>query len=1139
MDNLILNTENINIEKILSKITKSKSFCISGLTSLLRLILLNFIAKKKKVLFITATEQNALRYQNDLKKLFGKKSNIFPYQDVSMYEGVPLNLYKYAEQLEIINNLEFQDIVIAPVKALSERFAKKEFFKKNVLRLKLDDELDLRKLAETLTLLGYKRSTMVVDVGEFSIRGDIVDIYSMAKCPVRVELWGDTVTDIRYFDPTNQRSFEKVKQVEILPLYKFILDENVESIFKSLGQEIFEKYENEKYFEGIEYFQCLLNPDTVCFAGFLDSDWVVIFDESSEIYSRLAQLDENYTKNYLKMVGEGIVPTLKAPNHVKSEEFVQVVAKLHKISFDNFIDSENIDIIEFQSNLVPSLASDVFRIAEYIEEQKKLGYKVVIATDYKSRVEEILRDFEILYSDEFRSDNSVFFTPNIACGGSVVEELKLCVLTDKELFNKKSKDITTSKRSYNKEKQEFLESVNDIKEGEYVVHHIHGIGRYLGLSKQEIDGQLKDYLSIEYQNGDRLHIPAEQINMLARYRGSAAQAPRLSKMGGNDWNVIKSKVKKAVEDVAEELLRLYAKRQASKGIEFEPDTIWQYEMEEAFEYTETPDQMKAIEQTKSDMESDKPMDRLICGDVGFGKTEVALRAVFKAVMSGKQAAVVVPTTILALQHFQTLAERFKPFPIKVELLSRFRTAKEQKETVRKLALGEVDVVVGTHRLLQKDILFKDLGLLVVDEEHRFGVKHKEQLKMMRKNIDILSMSATPIPRTLYMSLSGIKDMSVINTPPKNRLPIKTYVGNFDENTVKNAILHELDRDGQVFFLYNRVETIYEFAAGLRNLIPNLRIAVAHGQMDEKELENIMVEFEEHKYDVLLCTTIIESGLDISNANTMLIYDAHKLGLAQLYQIRGRVGRSDRQAYCYCFYRDRNRLTQEALSRLEAIKSFTTLGSGYQIALRDIEIRGVGNILGTKQHGHMVNVGFDTYCQLLEEAVQEVRGEKVEEVCNSIIDINVTAFIPDEWVGSKEQKIIEYKRLSDVKSTSELDLILAQWKDRFSKLPKEVDNLSKLVRLRVLASEAKIPIVRETAENIRIYTPYQRAEWSMIRSKLSKENVKYIKYTDAPATCQDVCSILLLNTTYLNFEEIYSILTDLFYYISKLRYDYNT
>ncbi len=518
------------------------------------------------------------------------------------------------------------------------------------------------------------------------------------------------------------------------------------------------------------------------------------------------------------------------------------------------------------------------------------------------------------------------------------------------------------------ENLDFIETLNDIKEGDYIVHMIHGIGVFRGLSKQSIDNEEKDYLTLEYARGDKLHIPAEQINMLCRYRGSGSVLPPLSKMGGNDWNSTKAKVKKSIEDVAQDLINLYALRKISKGYAFEPDTLWQYEMEEAFPYTETPDQMKAINETKEDMELERPMDRLICGDVGFGKTEVAIRAIFKAIMSSKQAAVVVPTTILALQHFQTISERFKPYPIRVELLSRFKTQKEQKKIINKLILGEVDVVIGTHRLLQNDIQFKDLGLLVIDEEHKFGVKDKEKLKKLKKNIDILTMSATPIPRTLYMSLSGIKDMSIINTPPTNRLPVKTFVSEFKENMVKNAINYEIEREGQIFYLYNRVESIYEFAANLKNLLPNIRLAVAHGQMDKHELERIMTEFLNHEYDVLLCTTIIESGLDIPNANTMIIHDADRFGLAQLYQIRGRVGRTDRQAFCYCFYKAGKLLTQDAVKRLKYIKEFTTLGSGYQIAMRDIEIRGVGNVLGTKQHGQMVNVGFDTYCRLLEDAV---------------------------------------------------------------------------------------------------------------------------------------------------------------------------
>ena len=495
------------------------------------------------------------------------------------------------------------------------------------------------------------------------------------------------------------------------------------------------------------------------------------------------------------------------------------------------------------------------------------------------------------------------------------------------------------------------------------------------------------------------------------------------------------------------------------------------------------------------------------------------------------------TGILGRSRIHAITERFKPFGVDVELLSRFRTKKEQHETIKNLATGKCDVVVGTHRLLQSDIVFRDLGLLVIDEEHRFGVRHKEKLKQLRENIDIISMSATPIPRTLYMSLSGIKDMSVINTPPKNRLPIKTFVGEWNENMVKNAITHELDREGQVFYLYNRVETIQEFKNQLQKIVPNARIAVGHGQMDDKQLEDVIIDFSNHEYDILLATTIIENGIDIPNANTMIIHDADRFGLAQLYQLRGRVGRSQRQAYCYCFYKKCKEITEDAVNRLKAIKEFTTLGSGYQIALRDVEIRGVGNILGTKQHGHMINVGFDTYCELLEETVHELQGEKVDKTNPTIVDINVTAYIPDEWVGSSEQKMIEYKRLADVKSSTELDYIVEEWVDRFAKPPESVENLIKLIRLRLSATEVKISAIREVQNCIRIYTPYSKPEWNMIQKVLPHNISKKIQFTSAPKTCTEGVSILILNTSYVNFNEVFNILTDLFYYIYKVSHEY--
>lgn len=1148
--------------KIKKLLKENKSFVVSGLTNVLKILLLAQISglKSKKILFITDSEQNAIKYKNDFKKFLDVDSEIIPYQDGSIYDGNSHNLYKYSKQLEVLNNLDSYSVLIVPVKTLFEKFTKPKFLTNNSINLKIDDVIDIKEFSKKLINLGYKKTTMVVDVGEFSVRGDIIDVFSLNEKPFRIELWGDNIVDIRSFDNKTQRSIEKTSNINILPLYKFVLNDAVidkfEKDLRATTTEFIKELDSEKqeiqrdkleetltnikeegYFEGIEYFESYLNENLVNIIDLLPSDFSVVFDEYTQIKHKYELFDLNLEKQYHDNVKSSLNLPLKKLNHSNLAEFLLGIASKNKIYFDNFINDETDFLVEFETNLIPSFSSKIEDIILYILEKQKNGYKVIVATDYKARVEEILKEFELSFSTDIDNKNEIYICDNVSMAGSLIESYKLVILTDKELFNKRSKEITVAKKSYYRENQEFIESVNDIKVDDYVVHMVHGIGLFKGLSKQEIGGEEKDYLTIEYANKDKLHMPAEQINLLCRYRGSGSVKPALSRMGGNDWNNTKTKVKKSVEDIAQDLINLYARRKISEGYSFEPDTVWQYEMEEAFEYTETPDQMKSINETKADMENSKPMDRLICGDVGFGKTEVAIRAVFKAVMSGKQVAIVVPTTILAMQHFQTIQERFKPFPIKIELMSRFRTVKEQKEALKKLVSGECDIVVGTHRLLQNDIVFKDLGLLVIDEEHKFGVKHKEKLKMLKKNIDILSMSATPIPRTLYMSLSGIKDMSVINTAPTNRLPIKTIVGEFKDSVVKNAINYELERDGQVFYLYNRVETIFEFGAYLRELVPNARIVVAHGQMDSKQLETIMLDFSEHKYDVLLCTTIIESGLDIQNANTMIIHNADRFGLAQLYQLRGRVGRSDRQAYCYCLYKDPKKLTDEAIKRLKSIKEFTTLGSGYQIALRDIEIRGVGNILGTKQHGQMVNVGFDNFCNLLEEAINELKDEKVVTHKPTIVDINVTAFIPDDWVGSKEQKMIEYKRLADVKSISELDLITAEWKDRFSKMSEPVDNLIKLIHLRLLANQINISLIRETQDNIRVYTWFNRAEWNIINAELPSNITKYIKFTQAPKTCIDGDSILLIDNSLFKFKELFNMLSNLFYYIFRITCKY--
>ena len=1104
-------------DKFVRNIKKGKSFTLTGLTIFSRLLLLKYIFKLsgKKVLFITSTEQSALKYSSDLERLFELNSETLPYQNTSPYEVVTGNLYDYARQVNTLLNLP--DIVIAPAKVLLEKFPSNTFFENNSFKLKVGESIDQKNLLSRLIKLGYKRSTMISDIGEFSIRGDIADIYSLGENPVRVEFWGDEIIDIRFFNNETQKSIEKIKEITIEPLYKFILPDSTPEDFP---KELQEQLDNEGYFEGVNVYQSYFNNDLVSVLDYF-KDYIIVFDEYAEVSAKYQQIDDNFVNNYNEGLKTQNIHPLKEINHFTLAETLNRTAGMQKIYFNNFLSDENNEVIDIDARNVQVFDADMDEAAKFLKEHK--GYQITIATDYQERVKEVLSDYDIF---------DINFIKNITSQGTEIQDGKILLLTDRELFNKRQKEVPSNRKRHYKEKAEYIESINDIKEGEYVVHSIHGVGVYKGLTKQEFDGQLKDYLTIEYANKDKLHIPAEQINMLCRYRGSGQVKPKLSRMGGSDWENTKTRVKKEVETIAYDLLRLYARRKMKTGIEFAPDSPLQLEMEDTFEYIETPDQLKSINQIKADMESPNPMDRLVCGDVGFGKTEVAMRAMFKAVTSLKQVAVIVPTTVLALQHYQTVSERFKPFGIDVELLCRFRSVKEKKETLKNLATGKCDVVIATHSLLQDNVIFKDLGLLVIDEEHRFGVRHKEKLKEFRENIDIISMSATPIPRTLYMSLSGIKDISVINTPPQNRLPIKTFVGEYNEQTVKNAIVNELDRDGQVFYLYNRVETIEEFKLELQKLVPNARIAVGHGQLSEKHLEDVIIGFDNHDYDILLCTTIIENGLDIPNANTMIIHEADKLGLAQLYQLRGRVGRSEKQAYCYCFYKKNKELSQEATERLKAIREFTTLGSGYRIAIRDVEIRGVGNILGTKQHGHMINVGFDTYCQLLEETVNELKGEKVKANKPTIVDINITAYIPDEWVGSGEQKMIEYKRLSDVKNETELDYIISEWKDRFSRIPEEVENLIKLIKIRLLATDCGITIIREAGNDIRVYSPFTPYEWNIIKQGLDKTILRRVKFTVAPKTCEDGKSILLVNNQNLTFEEMFNILSGLFYYIKE-------
>lgn len=1160
----ILSNELHKIKKTPLLINQHKKLAITGLNASAKVFYFAELLNKinAPIVLIVSDISTALRFVNELKLISNKNIEYLPCNEVSPYEPLYSDPNTLKQQLNILDNFSSGKIsvIITTAKAILTKYLPDQIFKNNLISIKLGDSLYPDRISELLIQLGYTRTTIAVEPGEFSRRGDILDVCPVQAEPVRIEFFGDDVESIKFLNPETQRSYGKLDSTIIGPRYKIIVNnENKQLLLNNIQesflaqkitlknefaetlnlvfQNIKDSFEVENYFEGIEYFSPFLYPHLSSIFDYLPKNTQLVFNEKTEVFHKFDNLIEKYQKDYTSTVNEGLTIALPAMLTLNIDEIKDYTDFYPQIMMDSFAQQETIHTEYFESSGIPNFMSDLEKAVLFIQDLRRKKFNVIINSEYPARIEEILKDFEcpfVILENEItlnEINNNVIITKSAFQEGFILLDEKLCVITDAELFNKKFKKATLAKKTSRKENIDFLVTINDLSVGDYVVHLKHGIGKFLGLSKQEIDGQEKDYLTIEYKAGDRLHMPAEQINFLSRFRGSGSE-PKLSRMGGTEWTTVKNKVKRSIKDIAQDLINLYAHRAKIKGHQFDSDTPWQMELENAFIYTETPDQMQAIVETKADMESDKPMDRLICGDVGFGKTEVAIRAVFKAVMSGKQVAVLVPTTILAQQHYQTFIDRFKPYPITIELLSRFRSAKELKESVKNLVTGKCDVIIGTHRLLQKDVEFKDLGLLVIDEEHRFGVSHKEKIKQLRAKIDILTLSATPIPRTLYMSISGVRDMSLINTAPVNRAPIKTYVGAYNSSLIKTAIIHELEREGQVYFVHNRVETLYSVAKELNDLIPNARICIAHGQMNEKELEKIMFEFSNHEYDILVCTTIIESGLDIPNANTIIIDNADKFGLAQLYQMRGRVGRSDRQAYAYCFYKQDKVLTKEANERLMAIKEFTTLGSGYQIALKDLEIRGVGNILGGQQHGNMVTVGFDTYCSLLEEAVNELQGNEFAKKEPPVIDINVTAYIPDDWCGSKEQKMIEYKRLADIQTLRELEYIQEEWNDRFGNIPQPVINLFDIIKIRILATGIGINQVRESDGIIRIFAEYELHEWKNYLSKIKRENALKFRWVKAPASSLNaVCIINLICTGLLQQERI-KILEELFSAINK-------
>lgn len=960
-------------------------------------------------------------------------------------------------------------------------------WKENIISIDKRSEVNEKELARKLVEMGYEKNYQVEAPGQFSIRGGIIDIFDLTQeNPYRIELWGDEVDSIRSFDILSQRSIENLSAITIYPASEMILSDTqlkkgmdkIEKEAKAFAMKLREEFKTEEAHrvetqlkelkEEVFEFKNLVNldsyvhyfyEDTISFLDLFDQEKTCIFvDEPARVAEHGKAVELEFRESMMHRVEKGYILPGQMELLYSVEEAAAKLAGCRVVTLAAldlkttlFKTDKKTDIpvksISSYNNSFEALLQDLRRY-------KKNGFRVLLLSGSRTRATRLaqdLRDQELsaFYTED--PDREIQPGEVMTFYGRVMKGfeyplLKFVVISESDIFGAEKKKKKKKKQYEGRKINDFAE----LKIGDYVVHENHGLGIYKGIEKVEVEKVVKDYIKIEYRGGGNLYILATGLDVIQKYASADAKPPKLNKLGTQEWVRTKTRTKEAVNEVAKDLVELYAIRQQSEGFSYGKDTVWQKEFEEMFPFEETEDQLAAIEATKKDMESTKIMDRLICGDVGYGKTEIAIRAAFKAVQEGKQVVYLVPTTILAQQHYNTFVQRMKDFPVRIDLLSRFRTSAEQKKTVEDLRKGLVDIVIGTHRVLSKDVLFKDLGLLIIDEEQRFGVAHKEKIKKMKEQVDVLTLTATPIPRTLHMSLIGIRDMSVLEEAPNDRLPIQTYVMEYNEEMVREAIVRELARDGQVYYVYNRVNNIADIASGIQQLVPEANVAFAHGQMQERELERIMYDFISGEIDVLVSTTIIETGLDISNVNTMIIHDSDNMGLSQLYQLRGRVGRSNRTAYAFLMYKRDKMLKEVAEKRLAAIKEFTDLGSGFKIAMRDLEIRGAGNLLGVKQHGHMQAVGYDLYCKMLNEAVKNLKGVSTIEDFNTTVDLDVDAFIPPSYIVNEIQKLDIYKRIAGLESQSECDDMKDELLDRFGETPIAVQNLFRISMIRVRA-----------------------------------------------------------------------------------------
>ncbi|WP_156289993.1 transcription-repair coupling factor [Oceanobacillus salinisoli] len=1088
-----------DIQSIINGITSGmKEQLVAGLSGSARSMLVSVINQSitKPVLLVTHQLVHAQQLYDDLVEFVGEDHvHLYPVNELIASEIAFSSPELRSQRIEALAewSKNKSGILLAPVAALKRILPPPSYWSKYQLKFTLGEEIDIEKHLAFLIEMGYERVSMVTTPGEFSKRGGIIDIYPITEeNPIRMELFDEEIDSIRFFDAETQRSLSKQNEVVVKPASELLLtDEDVlsaagrledalavslkkmkksetkEHLIEVIEEDIGRLKNLERFQEMYKYIGFMYD-EPASLLDYLTQDGVVVLDEMNRIQETAENLDTEEAEWYSSLLEAGkMVQNSRFSYDWQSVLDYMTQQRLYLSVFLRHIPNTNPqNIINLSSRAMQEFHGQMHLFKNELIRWEKGDFSVVILAPNEKRAEKIHSifmdyDMEAVVTKELQLpvDKPTIAVGNISSGIELPMH-KLVIVTENELFKKRVKRPRKQQKVSNAER---IKSYQELKVGDYVVHANHGVGKYLGIETLKLNDLHKDFMLIRYSGDDKLYVPIDQIDLVQKYVGSEGKEPKLYKLGGTEWKKVKRKVQSSVEDIADELIRLYAEREARKGYAFSEDTEMQREFEASFPYQETEDQLRCIVEIKEDMEKERPMDRLLCGDVGYGKTEVAIRAAFKAIMDGKQVALLVPTTILAQQHYETIRERFQDYPINIGLLSRFRTKKQQTETLHGIKKGTMDIVIGTHRLLSKDVQFRDLGLLIVDEEQRFGVKHKEKIKKMKSNVDVLTLTATPIPRTLHMSMLGVRDLSVIETPPENRFPIQTYVMEYNPILVREAIEREMARGGQVFFLYNRVENIDKVARDLGMLVPEARVGIAHGKMSETELENVIVSFLEGEFDVLVSTTIIETGVDIPNVNTLIVSNADRMGLSQLYQLRGRVGRSNRVAYAYFTYQKDKVLTEVAEKRLQAIKEFTELGSGFKIAMRDLSIRGAGNLLGSQQHGFIDSVGYDMYSQMLKEAIEARKeGKEVEEISpfETELNLKLDAYIPDEYIRDEKQKIEIYKHFRSLESDEEINELKEELIDRYGDYPVEIENLFIVSSLKMYAKKDKVESISE-------------------------------------------------------------------------------